>query len=205
MLGRELTTLARGLVTWQNWELSGWGGSLYGDPTGAFGAAGALGSWAIRAEGVIRALDRRRGSDAVFRGTVGVDRQLQVRGRDLYLIIEYQRDNLGVADPDDYLALLVSDTFLRGEHQVLGRDETVIQASYQLHPLWTASGLWLWNLNDRSTLISPSVAYSVGNEVALSGGMFFGIGDAAATVARPLASEYGAGGTTGYISLSWFF
>lgn len=200
-VGDELTALARGLTTWRNWELSGWGGSLYGDAAGAFGVAGALGSWAVRGEAVIRQLENR----PVFRGTIGIDRQLQVRGRDLFLIVEYQRDNLGAADRADYLTLVRSKTFLRGEHQVLGRDETVLQASYQLHPLWSVSGLWLWNANDRSALLSPSVAYSAGNETAISGGVFFGIGDSAISPTRPLPSEYGVVSTTGYVSLSWFF
>ena len=200
-VGDELTALARGLTTWRNWELSGWGGSLYGDPAGAFGTAGAFGAWALRAEGVVRS----QRDDVVFRGTIGLDHQVQLQGKDLFLIIEYQRDNLGAASSQEYLAVLTSDTFRRGEHQVLGRDETVVQASYQLHPLWNLSGLWLWNLNDRSALVSPSVAYSAGDEASISGGVFFGFGDTSSTPTRPLASEYGLAGTTGYVSLSWFF
>jgi hypothetical protein len=200
-VGEELTALARGLTTWRNWELSGWGGSLYGDTAGAFGVTGALGTWALRGEAVVRS----HRNDVVFRGTVGVDRQVQLRGRDLFVIIEYQRDNLGGTSPEEYLEILMSETFKRGEHQVFGRDETVLQASYQLHPLWSLSGLWLWNLNDRSALISPSVAYSAGDETTISGGVFLGFGASASTPERPLPSEFGLAGTTGYVSLSWFF
>jgi hypothetical protein len=141
----------------------------------------------------------------VFRGTIGIDRQLQVRGRDLFLVAEYQRDGLGASTPDGYLSLVQSETFARGEHQVLGRDETVVQASYQVHPLWSLAGLWLWNLNDGSALVAPSVAYAAGNEASISGGVFFGVGDDRITDARPLPSEYGLAGTTAYVSLSWFF
>ena len=199
--GEELTALGRGLTTWRNWELSTWGGSLYGDAAGAVGAAGSLGAWAIRGEAVIRNLRE----DLVFRGTLGVDRQVQLRGKDLFLVVEYQRDGLGVAGPDEYVSLLQSATFYRGEHQVLGRDETVVQASYQLNPLWNLAGLWLWNLNDRSALISPSLAYSAGAITSISAGVFFGIGSSDITPTRPLPSEYGLAGTTGYVSLSWFF
>ena len=200
-VGEEVTALGRGLATWKNWELSAWGGSLYGDVAGAFGAVGALGVWAVRGEGVVREID----GSVVFRGTVGLDRILQVRGRDLFLIVEYQRDNLAAADASEYLALVLSNAFRRGEFQVLGRDEAVFQASYQVHPLWSVAGLWLWNLNDRSALLAPSFAYSAGDEVALTGGVFFGVGDSAVTAERPLPSEYGVSGTTGYASLSWFF
>jgi len=199
--GERVAALARGLATWRGWEVSGWGGSLYGDAAGAVGATGVLGGWAVRGEAVLR----ERDSQAVFRGTIGFDRQLQLRGRDLFLVLEYQRDGLGAPSPDEYLSVVQSETFARGEHQVLGRDETVVQASYQVHPLWSLAGLWLWNLNDRSALVAPSVAYAAGNEASISGGVFFGIGDDRATDLRPLPSEYGLAGTTAYVSLSWFF
>ena len=35
LVGEETTALARGLTTWRNWEVSGWGGTLYGDAAGA--------------------------------------------------------------------------------------------------------------------------------------------------------------------------
>ena len=200
-VGDELTALARGLTTWKTWELSGWGGSLYGDATGAFAAAGALGAWAVRGEALVRAID----DELVVRGTVGLDRQLQVRDRDLFFIFEYQRDDMGAAAPEEYLEIVRSVPFSRGEFQVIGRDETVVQASYQLHPLWGLAGLWLWNLNDRSSLIAPSFAYSASDEASIAGGVFFGMGDDKVSLARPLPSEYGVAGTTAYVSVSWFF
>ena len=201
LAGEETTALARGLTTVRNWELSGWGGTLYGDAAAAAGAAGSLGSWAVRGEAVLRRIDEL----TVFRGTIGVDRQVQAGGRDLTLAVEYQRDGLGAAGPDELADLLHSETFLRGEHQVLGRDEAVVQASYQLHPLWNVAGLWLWNLNDRSAILGPSVAYSAADNAAISAGVFIGVGDDAAADDLPLPSEYGLAGVTGFISFSWFF
>ena len=199
--GDEVTALGRGLATWHNWELSGWGGSLYGDATAAFGAAGGLGSWAVRSEGTLRQID----GAVVFRGAVGLDRLLQMGGRDLSVGIEYQRDNLAAANPSEYLRVVLSEPFRRGEFQVLGRDETVVFATYQLHPLVGLSGLWLWNLNDRSALLAPSLSYSAADEVSVSGGVYVGIGASTVTPERPLASEYGLSGTTGFTSISWFF
>ena len=200
--GEEVVTaLIRGLTTARSWELSAWGGIVYGDPAGAIGAAGSVGGWAVRGEAVLRQLPDR----IVFRGTLGLDRQLQVGGRDLTLAAEYQRDGLGANGPDAFLATLGSATFLRGEHQVLGRDETVVRASYQLHPLWNLSGLVLWNLNDLSATTGTSAAYSAGNDVAMTAGAFLGLGDDDATDARPLPSEYGSAGLSVYLSLSWYF
>ena len=109
------------------------------------------------------------------------------------------------SNPDDYLDLVQSDPFLRGELQVLGRDETVLQGAYQLYPLWNLSALWVYNVHDQSSLVSPSFSYSVSNEASLSGGVFFGFGDDESTQARPLPSEYGLTGTTAFVSLSWYF
>jgi len=35
--------------------------------------------------------------------------------------------------------------------------------------------------------------------------VYVGVGESAVTPDRPLASEYGQSGTTGYASISWFF
>ena len=199
--GKEATVLVRGLTTARGWELSGWVGIVYGDPAGALGAAGSVSNWAVRGEAVLRGLGDRR----VFRGTLGLDRRLQLGGRDLTLAVEYQRDDLGAATPDEYAATLTSKTLVRGEHQVLGRDETVFQAAYQLHPLWNLSGISLWNLNDHSATLGANVGHSAGDDTTATVGVFLGLGDDGATVARPLPSEYGSAGLTGYLSLSWYF
>ena len=200
-VGEETTALARGLVTVSNWEISGWGGSLYGDAAGAVAAAGALGAWAVRGETVVRQLD----GAAKLRGTIGVDRLFQIKRRDTLVLVEYQHDQMGAAGPDEYLGILLSDPFARGEYQVIGRDETVLQATVQLHPLWSIAGLWLWNLNDRSALLSPTVAYSLSNEASVAAGVLVGVGDDESTADRPLPSEYGLSGVTAYLSASWYF
>ena len=134
-----------------------------------------------------------------------MDHLSQLNGRDLYFVAEYQRDGLGGANADQYAGVLASDTYLRGEHQVMGRDETFVQASYQLHPLWNLSGLWISNLNDRSALVSQSFAYSAGNNALITGGAFFGIGSDDFTSNKALPSEYGLAGKAAFLSLSWYF
>ena len=201
LVGDETTALARGLTTWRNWEVSGWGGSLYGDAAGAFGAAGGLGPWAIRFEAVVRDF---RGA-VTGRGTIGLDRRLSVYGRDLGLVVEYQRDGRGAAAPEDLLRVFQSPEFLRAEYQVYGQDEAAVQASYQIHPLLSVAGLWLWNLNDRSAIVAPSFSYSAGDETSIAGGVFFGVGADTPTADQPLPSAYGLLSAVGYVSLTWFF
>ncbi len=199
--GDRITALVRGLTTVGTWEVSGWAGALHGDPAAAGAFAGELGSWAVRSESVLRSLEDR----LVFRGVVGVDRVFRFLGRDLSLLAEYQRDGLGAAGPEGYLEVLVSDPFRRGEHQVLGRDEGILQASLSLHPLLTASGLFLLNLNDGSGVIGPGLGYSAADEIEIAAGAFFGFGADEVTSSRPLPSEYGLARLTGYLSLSWYF
>ena len=202
-VGDEVTFLGRGLTTWKNWEVSGWAGSLYGDVSGAFGAAGSLGSWALRGEGVVREKEEEGG--AVFRGTIGIDRRAEIAGRELYVIAEYQHDGLAAPDAEGYLDVLASSPFLRGELQVLGRHEVAVQGSYQYTPLLSFAALGLWNVGDQSLLLSPSFAYSASDEASLTGGLFFGFGDDEATPTRPVPSEYGAVPITAFVSFSWFF
>ena len=201
LVGEETTALARGLTTWRNWEVSGWGGALYGDAAGAVGVAGGLGAWAVRFEAVVRDF---RGAVA-GRGTIGLDRRLTVYGRDLGLVVEYQRDGRGAAAPDDFTRVFQSPEYLRAEYQVYGRDEAAVQASYQVHPLLSVAGLWLWNLNDRSAVVAPSFSWSAGDETTIAGGVFFGVGADAAAGGELLPSEYGLLSAVGYVSLTWFF
>ena len=199
--GEETTALARGLTTWRNWEVSGWGGALYGDAAGAVGLAGGLGAWAVRFEAVVRDFQ----GAVAGRGTIGLDRRLTVYGRDLGLVVEYQRDGRGAAAPDDFARLFQSPEFLRAEYQVYGRDEAAVQASYQVHPLLSVAGLWLWNLNDGSAVAAPSFSWSAGDETSVAGGVFFGVGADTAAPGQLLASEYGLLSAVGYLSLTWFF
>jgi hypothetical protein len=63
----------------------------------------------------------------------------------------------------------------------------------------------MWNLNDGSALVSPSLNYSAGNETSIGGGLYFGFGNDEPTLARPIPSEHGLTATTAYLSLSWYF
>ncbi|HXV60158.1 MAG TPA: hypothetical protein VEK15_05650 [Vicinamibacteria bacterium] len=73
------------------------------------------------------------------------------------------------------------------------------------YPLWPFGALWLWNLGDDSSLLSPSFAYSASDEATLNGGMFLGLGPEASEPGQPLASEYGLVPTTVYFSVSLYF
>ena len=199
--GQTLTVLGRGRAVWKSWELSAWLGALHDEPAVAVGAVGALGPVAVRGEATLR----EEGDSLVVRGAVGLDGRIDAMGRDVFYSLEYQHDGFGASRPEDLLASAQSAAFARGELQVLGRDELVAQGSYQVHPLWGVHLFVLANLHDPSTLVSPAVSYSIGNEISARGGWFFGFGDDTPRSAAPIPSEYGLVPLFLYVSLSLFF
>ncbi len=197
----ELTVLGRGRTVWKTWEVSAWLGMIYEEPGLAVSTAGSIGAFALRGEASLR----EREDDVVIRATVDIDRLFRLLGRDLYVVLEYQHDGFGASSPEAYTDVVTSAPFARGELQVLGQDELVGQASWQVHPLWNTSLLLLWNLNDGSAQLVPGASYSLSNEVRLQSGVFLGFGDSTPTTATPIPSEYGISPTSVYAALNAFF
>ncbi len=207
--GTTITALGRITTASGPWEVSGWAGVLHDG--GAVSAAATLtaAGTAFRGEAEIR------WPDDVLRFTIGADRSFPLAGRDMYVVLEYQRDGYGATDPDGYLDVLLSDPYSRGELQVIGRNETALQASWQASPLLTADFLTTWNMNDGSFLLSPAATYSLSNEAYLRGGFFFGIGAGEGSTVLPIGgeesgftlpgSEYGIVPSSLYLSLTAFF
>lgn len=199
--GNTLSVLARGRTVWRSWEVSGWLGMLHDEPAAAIGAAGGIGAVAVRGEVTLQESD----GEMALRGTVGIDGRFVVWGRDLFYVVEYQRDGFGAGTSAELLEVVRSDAFARGQLQVLGRDELVLQGAYQPHPLWGLTLLTITNLDDPSALLSPGVSYSLSNEMSASGGLFFGLGDDTPSIESPLPSEYGLVPTFVYVSATVFF
>lgn len=207
--GTTITALGRITTASGPWEVSGWAGVLHDGGAVSAGATLTAAGAAFRGEAELR------WPDDVLRFSVGADRSFSLAGRDLYVILEYQRDGYGAASPDDYLQVLLSAPYSRGELQVIGRNEAALQASWQATPLLTADLLTTWNMNDGSFLLSPAAAWSVSNNAYIRGGFFFGIGakegvtwqpDGFSEVSLTLpGSEYGIVPSSLYLSLTAFF
>ena len=211
--GTTMTALGRITTASGPWEVSAWAGVLHDEGAASAAATLTTAGTAFRGEMEIR------WPDDVLRLSIGADRNFPFAGRDLYVVLEYQRDGYGAADPDDYLEVLLSDPYSRGELQVIGRNETALQASWQASPLLTADLLTMWNMDDGSFLLSPAASYSLSNEVYVRGGFFFGIGarerqivlpplgsgPPEAPIASVPGSEYGVVPSSLYVSLTAFF
>ena len=197
------TILGRASTNAAGWDVGAWAGVVHDTFGGAAFLSGAVGLWALRAEAAVRDLEGR----TVVRAAAGLDRTLPVAGRDLYVVIEYQHDGLGATSSDELIAAATSRAFAQSEMQVIGRDTGVLQLSYALHPLVSASALWLGSLRDGSFLVSPGLSYSASESLALRLGAFFGFGDepAGEDATWTLESEYGALPRVLFVSANWFF
>jgi hypothetical protein len=195
-----LTALARGRIAAGRFELAGWGGVLHDRAAGALGVTVSLAGAVLRSEAAVR----RAHDTTVVRMAVGADRSFQLAGRTLYLLAEYQRDGFGAAGASELPAVLGSAPYRRGELQVLGRDEVMAQATYQLHPLVRLEALSLWNVGDGSALLAPAVGYDALANLGLRLGAFVGIGAGRTTSGLP-GSEYGTVPVAGYVSGTLFF
>ena len=109
--GSTMTALVRGRTALGSWDLQGWGGLLHDAAAGALSVSGSLGRWALRAEASVRKLAE---GGATLRGVIGVDRLFTVARRDLYLIVEYQRDGFGAGSQDALPAVVGVGTLPAG-------------------------------------------------------------------------------------------
>ncbi|MDH3733740.1 MAG: hypothetical protein OEU54_09410 [Gemmatimonadota bacterium] len=195
-----LTALGRVRSVIGGVELGAWLGALHDEFSASGAVTATLLGAAVRAELVVREAE----GETVFRGAFGIDRAFGLGERDLYVVAEYQRDGFGAADASELLDVLGSTPASRGELLVLGRDALALQASMQLHALWTVDALALTNLGDPSLLFGPGVTYSLSDEGTARGGLYLGAGDPKTGEGLP-GSEYGAVPFTAYLSVTFFF
>ncbi len=200
--GRTRSVLLRGRTTLGSWSTSAWAGSLDGHAAASAAAEGAVGAWALRGEVEVR----RTGAGAtVARAAVGTDRRLSVLDRDLYLVLELQRDGLAPARARELPGVLTSDPFRRGQIQLLARDAAAADASWQIHPLLGLEFLLLADLDRGSALLAPAASVSLSNESTLRAGLYLPAGSRSLAAPAVPATAFGATPETAYLSLTLFF
>ncbi len=206
-----ITALARARTSLGSWDLEAWAGVVYDEPAVSAAATVTVAGAAVRGEAVLQwTADGSRYEDPVLRFALGVDRSFNVFSRNLYLLAEYQRDGFGAANSEELIPVALSVPYGRGQMQVLGRDEVVALASYEVDPLWTTQFLVIWNINDPSALLTPAFSYSASEETTVQAGAFFGVGANTSDITVPgverlPGSEYGPVPATGYVSVTIFF
>lgn len=202
--GATTTALGRVATSRGTWAFGGWLGILHDEAAGAVFVTGGLGATSLRSELSVRE-DPTGG--ALLRSSLGFDRYFQVKGKDLYGLVELQYDGFGAVSPDELLAVAGSDAFQRGDMQVLGRWTAAAQATYQVHPLVGVDALAMVNVGDPSLLVAPGITWSTTSAVSTRLGMFFGVGEGATTTGfvPVLGSEYGSVPPLVYAAMSMYF
>jgi GNAT superfamily N-acetyltransferase len=209
--GDVVTALARARSSFGSWDLEAWAGVVFDEPAVSAAATVTVAGAAVRGEAVLQwTPEGSQYESPVLRFAIGVDRSFNVFSRSLYLLAEYQRDGFGAASSEELIAVALSEPYRRGQMQVLGRDEVVALASYEVDPLWTTQLLAIWNINDPSALLTPAISFSASEETTVQAGAYFGVGASTSDITVPgvgqlPGSEYGPVPATGYVSVTIFF
>ncbi|MCP4703943.1 MAG: hypothetical protein GY865_04980 [candidate division Zixibacteria bacterium] len=163
---------------------------LGADMTRALGGAG---FWIEAAYVITNGLLKHKNTvyDNYFRGTIGLDYSLTDR---MYGFIEYHYNQPGENEANDYpllpggIAYFWGSVYLKGQHYIMPG------ASYQITPLIMTTNNLIWNLNDLSILIAPTMEYNIAENIYLSAGAFIGVGKAMKMppYPNPLDIKYGS-------------
>lgn len=177
-------------------------GKLWNQVMAMGGVEAPVGSWKLRAEGVLPwdlDADAWRGA----RATLGVD---WLRG-EWTLSGELHHNGVGAADAAGYPGVLADPRFARGESYYLGRSYAGALVAYAPgndRLSFTLSALM--NLGDPSAALTPVATYDLGQSVRISAGAMLTPGAAPAYDPFPrLRSEYGSYGQFAFTRVSVYF
>lgn len=179
--------MARYRTTLSDWDISLQAGKVYGGYQAGAGCSGEAGPLGFRGEAAY--FSARGESTAVipdagypgglrpvdlvedhFSLVLGVDHRFD---SSLYLNFEYFFN--GAADDGD-LAKGVLKTAI-GETLSLSEHLAGIQVSYEFHPLLTGQASWIFSLSDASSLLSPTMTFSVADEADFIAGATISYGE----------------------------
>lgn len=127
----------------------------------------------------------------------------------LTLITQYLYNGPGSSDPADYSIVAASAPLREGLTALLGRNYLLAAPSYQLHPLATLDGLLIWNLDDSSLLLRPTLKLEPTDNLSLDLFWTWPVGNepelARSFPAAVPRSEFGLRGQSGGLFLRFYF
>jgi len=127
----------------------------------------------------------------------------------LVLLGEYLFNGVGSDNPTEYPLVATSAPITEGLSFLLARHYLLLGPSYQFHPLVTANGLLIYNIEDHSSLIRPQLVISLADNLQLD--LFWTITTGKKSQLHPLTqlpvihSEFGSAGDSGGLLLRWYF
>lgn len=187
------------------------GGQLRGHSMIGAGIAGSLGTLGLKTE-----VSVHEGRDV---GKIGGDLESSYAlaaveawyrfNNGISLVSQYLYNGPGANEPQDYLNVLNSAPIREGLTYLIGQHYLILAPSYELHPLVTAQGILIYNLEDHSAMTRPTLDLNLADNLTLQ--LFW----TAHTGKKPLfvseflppqpRSEFGLRGDSGGVFLKWFF
>jgi hypothetical protein len=203
------------LGTWSdNWagmDLLLLGGDLRGRSMIGGGLAGSVGSLGLKGEiSFYNGKDTDEiGGDLHDSFSVAAIEAWYRFANGISLVTQYLYNGPGVNDPEDYPQVLASAPVQEGLTYLLGRHYLFVAPSYELHPLATLEGLIIYNIDDESALMRPTLDLSLTDNLSLQAFWTWHSGDHPEVVSSLLPavpqSEFGLFGDGGGLFIKWFF
>jgi len=203
------------LATWADnhagIDLIALAGVLRERPMIGLGLAGSLGTLGLKAETAFYEGERVDEPDGdLYHHMLFTAAEVWYRfANGLTLVTQYLHNGAGTRDPADYPLVARSAPVQEGLTTLLGRHYLLAAPSYEIHPLVNLNGLLIWNLNDASWLLRPTLVISLADNLSLELFWTHFEGDQPRQRGFPqpveLRSEFGSQGDSGGFFLKWFF
>jgi len=117
----------------------------------------------------------------------------------LYAFIEYHYNGAGEEDRNFYIFNILKEAYTQGGVYLMARNYLAPGMSYQLAPLLGLALSVIYNMDDGSALLAPSMEYNAAENI------YIGLGGYAGTGKDGLPSEFGQYPDIWYASLSYYF
>jgi hypothetical protein len=122
---------------------------------------------------------------------------------DVYATLEYHRNGAGTEEKQEYIVNVLRTAYTDGGVYLMARDYLALGISYQVTPLIGLSLSVIYNTDDRSALISPSIEYNAAEDIYIGLGGFVGTGFGSSFSGE--GSEFGNYPDLWYASLSYYY
>lgn len=140
------------------------------------------------------------------RGTIGADYSFNDK---FYGFAEYHYNGAGTGTTENYPENALSIPYYEGGVFLLGEHYLIPGGTYQITPLLILNGTAIFNINDQSILMIPSLEYNISENIYLALGAYWGLGEKIATSDSGLTvkvkSEFGEYANTVYSSFRVYF
>lgn len=214
--------MGRFSTNYLDWDLSIQAGKVYGGYTMGAGFTGEFHGMGIRTEAAYLIASGHSSAGIVDAVPPDFLRQIDLVEDHLIVVagVDYRFANSlycnmellfnGAGDSSDLEASLLRSA--TGQSVSLGEYLAGLQISYDFHPLLTGQAVWIYSFSDSSSLVSPTLTYSVADEADFICGATLGYGERPSTrqVAPGLnvpvlESEYGTYPDVFFMEFKFYF